>query len=149
MWGGTESQCYRIAGFLSHRVEEWISWTQRGEVKWKFIKGRWEQKGKKKLFKVSRVPNGLPLRVFRVSLLLRTWPGSLWPWDSCAVLVWARTINNTLHDLLWGLAIFCDYIVSCQRKILPKRQGQVVWSIPLSLVHCDLVLLPTRNSLRA
>ena len=31
-----------VAGFLSHRVKEWISGTEKGELKWKFIKWRWE-----------------------------------------------------------------------------------------------------------
>ena len=101
------SLCCRITGYWSPGVREWISGTQRGEVKWKFIKEKWKQKGKRKLPKVRGIPNGLPRRAFRARLSLKTWPGSLWPWDPCAVLVWATTIDNTLNDLLlWGLVIF-------------------------------------------
>lgn len=59
---------------------------------------------------LRRIQMGLPLRVFRASLLLKTPPGSLWPCDSSAVLVWTGTIDTTPHDwLLWGLVMFCGY----------------------------------------
>lgn len=39
----------------------------------------WGQKGKKKLSRLRGVSNGLPLKVFKASLLLQTWLGSLCP----------------------------------------------------------------------
>lgn len=82
------------------------------------------------------VPNGFPLRAFSGSFSLKTWPGSLWPWDSHAVLVWTRTFDNILNDLLlWGLVIFYDYSVAAKEKYSLTSGAKRSVS---SLISCSL-----------
>ena len=47
---------------MSHTVKEWISQTQKGEVKCKLLSEGENRKENKKLPRVRGVGNGLPLR---------------------------------------------------------------------------------------
>lgn len=103
--------CRRIAGFLFHRVKECISRTQKGEVKWKFTKWRREQKGKKKLSRVRRVPMGCYWGRL-VAVLLRT------DLEACGleilVLCWFVPLS---------LVLLCLRVSTCQKDFWSLVRG--------------------------
>ena len=108
---------------LSYRVEAWISCTTEHEESDR----SWLSQDPEQALRSERGPTGLPLRACSGQSFIENWLRNLWPWDSCAVLVWVRTGENICNGflLLWGLLILCwSRVTVIKRPSLCPHPGQ-------------------------